>query len=365
MKLFISPLLLLCFVFTLILLSCSAGGGNRSKKCEPGDIKTCPCVGGEQGVQTCTSDRSWGVCEGCPQSEVIEDPTTDEIEDSTADVAKDSVPDTIEDPVHDVTEDPIPDTIIDRVCVPGSTQECLCIGGHQGVQICSSDGLIWGVCEGCPQSDVIEDPSPDVIERVCDPGSTQECVCIRGYEGVQICTSDGLAWGICEGCFQPDVIEDPSPDVIEQVCDPGSILECVCIGGGQGVQICTSDGLAWGVCEGCSLFDVTEDTDTTDGECNNDVDREIIENTDMIGEASNCGMGCLGSSDPEICSVTCLSEATGISEPCAWCYAESITCTIDNCLMSCAMDPESEECRICQEDSNCINDFYQCAGVMP
>ena len=35
----------------------------------------------------------------------------------------------------------------DRVCVPGVTQSCLCVGGGFGVQYCNSLGNGWGLCD--------------------------------------------------------------------------------------------------------------------------------------------------------------------------------------------------------------------------
>ena len=33
--------------------------------CVPGDQKSCPCLKGGTGIQTCADDGSWGACEGC------------------------------------------------------------------------------------------------------------------------------------------------------------------------------------------------------------------------------------------------------------------------------------------------------------
>ncbi|MEM7160524.1 MAG: hypothetical protein AAF799_47245 [Myxococcota bacterium] len=39
-----------------------------------------------------------------------------------------------------------------NVCVPGETQNCVCIGSEQGVQACNDEGSGYGSCE-CPQDD--------------------------------------------------------------------------------------------------------------------------------------------------------------------------------------------------------------------
>lgn len=35
-------------------------------------------------------------------------------------------------------------------CVPGAQQECPCLGGARGVQVCRDDGNAFGACMGCP-----------------------------------------------------------------------------------------------------------------------------------------------------------------------------------------------------------------------
>ena len=57
---------------------------------------------------------------------------------------------------------------VTKVCDPGSTQACLCSGGIQGVQTCFSDGTSWGQCTGCS---VGKDVSIDGASRPNDGGS--------------------------------------------------------------------------------------------------------------------------------------------------------------------------------------------------
>jgi len=49
--------------------------------------------------------------------------------------------------------------------------------------------------------------SSDGSERICDPGSTQTCVCGGGVEGGQTCSDDGTRWGECD-CVVPDASTD-------------------------------------------------------------------------------------------------------------------------------------------------------------
>lgn len=40
----------------------------------------------------------------------------------------------------------------------------------------------------------------DSAKRVCEPGETQSCLCVAGGEGVQVCNAEGTRWEACEGC---------------------------------------------------------------------------------------------------------------------------------------------------------------------
>jgi len=44
----------------------------------------------------------------------------------------------------------------------------------------------------------------DDADRVCAAGATQICLCVGGGQGVQTCASDGQSWGPCQGCPSPD-----------------------------------------------------------------------------------------------------------------------------------------------------------------
>lgn len=64
-------------------------------------------------------------------------------------------------------------------------------------------------------------------ERVCAPGSTQQCMCTDGAKGAQSCASDGEQWGACtcskgaaaQGTAQvltPDTPAAPNQPVVAQ-----------------------------------------------------------------------------------------------------------------------------------------------------
>jgi hypothetical protein len=91
---------------------------------------------------------------------------------------------------------------------------------------------------------------------------------------------------------------------------------------------------------------------------------------DATGAAQTCGLGCLANEDPGACSMTCVVEATGLSQGCSGCFVQTIVCTIDNCVGACAVDPTSEDCGKCQSgdnenEVNCIAEFYACSGLTP
>jgi hypothetical protein len=102
--------------------------------------------------------------------------------------------------------------------------------------------------------------------------------------------------------------------------------------------------------------------------CLNDADLTLLNSDDELDfvtdEAQDCGLSCLPEDDPGTCAETCLGEATGLSADCSGCYAGVVVCSINNCLASCAADPDSEECATCQEE-NCLPDYYACRGELP
>lgn len=118
--------------------------------------------------------------------------------------------------------------------------------------------------------------------------------------------------------------------------------------------------------------DVTPDATPDTGEqpvdqCLNDDDLAILlgGEVDATGEATTCGLGCLGDDDPGACSGACVADATGLSAGCSGCYANTVVCSIQNCLAPCSADPSSEACTTCQTDAGCIDDFNACTGEIP
>jgi len=52
-----------------------------------------------------------------------------------------------------------------------------------------------------------------------------------------------------------------------------------------------------------------------------------------------------------------------LTDACAGCYAESVACTIENCIGECVSDPESDACIQCREDEGCTPGFFDCSGL--
>ena len=55
----------------------------------------------------------------------------------------------------------------------------------------------------------------------------------------------------------------------EAICEPGETQDCGCVGGGSGIQICNGDGSAWNECD-CGGDDDTGDDDTGDDDTGDD-----------------------------------------------------------------------------------------------
>ena len=98
-----------------------------------------------------------------------------------------------------------------------------------------------------------------------------------------------------------------------------------------------------------------------DGACTGDADMEILENTDVQGAATGCAFQCMQDPDMEACTRACIIEQTGLTEPCAQCFAALIACIGANCLMVC-LDPNNPECGPCT-DQHCSAAFLECSGL--
>ncbi|MFT7624486.1 MAG: hypothetical protein ACI9WU_003674 [Myxococcota bacterium] len=110
----------------------------------------------------------------------------------------------------------------------------------------------------------------------------------------------------------------------------------------------------------------TDETGTTggtggDAECLNDADLEIIGSNDVQGQATSCGLECIGQDIS--CTESCVMEVTGLSTGCTGCYAAIIQCTITSCAGACAANPSSNDCVACMVESGCVTDYQTCSGI--
>lgn len=96
---------------------------------------------------------------------------------------------------------------------------CTCSDGSSGFRTHLLDGSV--MCNCSQQSDLGPDPGETSSateqrdapqrgsgDRVCDPGATQQCFCVGGAGGVQVCEDSGMRWGACR-CTSPSGQSEP------------------------------------------------------------------------------------------------------------------------------------------------------------
>lgn len=102
-------------------------------------------------------------------------------------------------------------------------------------------------------------------------------------------------------------------------------------------------------------------SDPPGGACDNEADLAILETVDAESAANECGVGCLNADDIHACSETCIVAETGLSQPCASCFADVVVCVVEQCFFPCSQ-PESPACAACIE-SACIPPLEACSGL--
>jgi hypothetical protein len=102
---------------------------------------------------------------------------------------------------------------------------------------------------------------------------------------------------------------------------------------------------------------------TEKGVCQNDMDCPFVVDGTARITAGTCGQGCIGKA--ETCSRDCIVMMLDMSAECASCYADTVNCTIMNCLAECIGDPEAQACKQCQVDKGCRAAFDECSGLPP
>jgi hypothetical protein len=87
----------------------------------------------------------------------------------------------------------------------------------------------------------------------------------------------------------------------------------------------------------------------------------VVDGTARI-TSGTCGQGCVGSKDAN-CTLDCIQKMLDMSSDCATCYADTVNCTIMNCLAECIGDPAAAACTQCQIDQGCRSSFDTCSGL--
>jgi hypothetical protein len=103
---------------------------------------------------------------------------------------------------------------------------------------------------------------------------------------------------------------------------------------------------------------------TEAGVCQNPTDCPFVVDGTARKTAGECGQGCVSSgSTDENCARDCILDKLDMSSGCAKCYADTVTCTIMNCLAVCFADPEGDACKQCQVEKGCRAAFNECSGL--
>ena len=96
------------------------------------------------------------------------------------------------------------------------------------------------------------------------------------------------------------------------------------------------------------------------GACTNPADLAALQSADIATTISDCAMSCImGGGDT--CAKDCVIEKTGLSDACAQCFGDIISCATSKCMFQC-MGGDTPECASCRETS-CNPAFEECAGV--
>ena len=102
---------------------------------------------------------------------------------------------------------------------------------------------------------------------------------------------------------------------------------------------------------------------TAEGVCQNAMDCPFVVDGTARIEAGTCGKECLMNGGGEDCSRDCILKKLDMSSECAQCYADTVACTIKECLGVCLADPEATACKECQVEKGCRAAFDECSGL--
>ena len=407
----------------LVLASaCELVGSDALSFCVPDSEQTCSCAGGLVGKRTCNAGGSaYGEC-SCPQSAggtsgpcvggcasgaaQGEDHSRRPYEPGAgaadAGSAAPDFPDTHIWP-------PIPDTSSNGPCGRG---ECPSnwIGDGMCDETCNCAATTWdgGDCSGFP--DVIQ-PSYDVpaipdVPPAADgagvPGGfgwpcqrNDECLsgfCIDSYWGrvcTQLCIEECPDGWTCQAvgesypdvtyiCVPADMPPQPDvvhfPDVSNGPCGRGQCPE-YWLSDGMCDAPCDCAATNWdgGDCSGggadvpSTPVDVVTpprpDVTRPPAGCDNHNDRAMLSDgySAIQGDVLQCYVSC-GMGEDEACVAVCLQENLGLSELCAYCVADTVSCMASYCMEACGSGVDGPQCTGCLVEM-CAPAFEQCAGI--
>ena len=229
-----------------------------------------------------------------------------------------------------------------EVCVCALMPECCAAKWtSQCAAMCGA-----GDCVGCEGEGQFGWPCVKDADCVSD-------ICIEGLWEGMVCTVP------CAKSCPPDwsCVSDPQ-------ISSGKFCSTHCTADCTGKE-CGDDGCggSCGNCyEGQSCFDGTC-MEGVSGACMNDADLGIImEAAEGLFEMlPGCVFECTDQL-PADCATPCVQEQTGLSKPCADCYANFGICMMNNCFPTCFEDFASPECGTCLEDNHCDSDLQVCGG---
>ena len=214
-------------IFLMFLVGCDTPDNYWDTDSGP-DFETDTDTGEDTDTESAGSDVD---SDTDSDSDLDSDTDGDTDTDSDLDTDTDSDSDTDTDSDSDTDIDMDSDTDTDtgsiQVCSPGETQQCFCIGGKTGVQVCNGDGSAWGTCECRPE---------------CPRNSGWPCTC----DGFGSICNDG---SLCHGFFEPyntigicsRKCKDDNANIIAD-CNTAFDAEDVCgVGGPYCRLVCGTD----------------------------------------------------------------------------------------------------------------------------
>eukprot|EP00727_Mastigamoeba_balamuthi_P001906 m51a1_g11712 hypothetical protein (123) ;mRNA; f:73322-73774 len=96
-------------------------------------------------------------------------------------------------------------------------------------------------------------------------------------------------------------------------------------------------------------------------DCNSTSDLQVFhdQHDTFHKSVQDCATKCWGKA---ACSSTCIQQNTGLSQSCSDCFGDDCACMASKCIKQCMLNPQSEGCLKCHEES-CLPALVACAAV--